>query len=485
MSRLFDKESLKNSFTNRTFKAGGFTAAAALIFIVICILINVAAAAVPDRYMRLDMSSNRLFTFSEQTKDLLDGLDRDVDIYWIVREGKEDETLGLLLDRYDSASSHVTVTRKDPDVFPGFLKTYNVNAQDNSLIVDNGERFRYITNDDLFTYDYSSYYTDGTYDVDFNGESEISSAISYCLSAELPRVYTLSGHGETALPESYQRAVAAQNIELQDLSLMTAGDIPEDADAILICAPSKDLSADEAAKLTAYVQAGGDLLLITGPQQDGSRLTNLESVMACYGVTAADGIVVETDRNHYAWDYPYYLLPNINIHDITTPLREAGYYVLLPLAQGLQTEDVLEGANVLRILTTSNAAYAKIKGFNIETFEMEDGDIEGMFGLGVAVEYEPNDTASTHIVWISSEAVIDEQTNEMVSGGNQDLFLNSLSWVCEQEEEHMTIHPKSLSYEYLTMDNGTGAVYSALAIFIIPAVYMIIGIVVWAKRRRR
>jgi ABC-2 type transport system permease protein len=204
--------------------------------------------------------------------------------------------------------------------------------------------------------------------------------------------------------------------------------------------------------------------------------------MAGYGVTAVDGVVVEGDQNNYAWGAPYYLLPNIESHTITEPLVSGGYYVLLPIAQGLSVSDELpDGVTVDALLTTSDSAYSKIAGYNISTYEKEEDDIDGAFALGVAITDSNSDS---RIVWISSGGIVDDQTNSQVSGGNQDMFLNAISWMTEQEDS-ISIHAKTLSTEYLTISSSQASLLVTVMLVVLPVGCLAIGFVIWFKRRRR
>ena len=478
---------LAASFKTRAFRVGGYSVAAVVIVLAIAIVVNLLASAIPARYTQFDTTSNQLFTISDQTEKILDGLDDQVTIYWIVRSGEEDETLGTLLDRYAGLSSQVKVVKRDPDVYPAFVQQYVTGTvTDNSLVVESGQRTRYVDYYDIYEYDYSGYYYTGSYSVSFAGESAVTSAIDYVVSESIPKVYALTGHGETELPATFSSAVEKENIEVGSLSLLTEDAVPEDADAILICAPQRDISEEEKELLLAYLQGGGSMLLVTSPLQD-ETLTNLEEVMAYYGVTAQEGIVAEgSQNNYYGRGGPLYLLPSLSSHAITAPLNESGYYVLLPIAQGLTvSDDLRDGLSVTQLLTTSSSAFSKVAGYGMTTYEKEDGDIDGPFALAVAVTETLEDDAQTHIVWVSSAALVDEDCSAYVSGGNLDVFLNALSWMCEQEESSLSIHSKSLSYEYLTMSSATASYLTVLMVGIIPIVYLGIGIYIWIRRKRR
>ena len=481
----FSLQKLKDSFKTRSFRVGGYSVAATAIVIAIAVAVNLFAGALPAGLTQFDTTANQLFTVSDQTEKLVSALDEDITIYWVVRSGYEEPYVGTLLDQYKALSDKIKVVKKDPDVTPNFTEKYTDSFTENSIIVESGDRSRYVDYNDIFVLDYESYYYYGETNWTFCGESEVTSAIDYVVSEDLPKVYTLTGHGEADLPATFATAVEKENIETEDLSLLTAENVPDDADCVLIYAPQSDISADEKTKLETYLGNGGRMILITDPPQDGA-LTNLEALMAGYGVTAEEGIVVEGNQNYYIWGTPYYLLPELETHTITSPLIDGGYYVLLPIAQGLTVSGELpDNVYVSELLTTSSSAFSKTAGYDMTTYEKEDGDINGPFALAVAISEELDDGIYSDIIWVSSTALLDEQTNEMVSGGNQDFFLNMLSYLCDSGDSGITIHTKSLSSAYLTMDSGTASLLMVVMLGMIPVAYLSVGIVIWYRRKRR
>ena len=73
-------------------------------------------------------------------------------------------------------------------------------------------------------------------------------------------------------------------------------------------------------------------------------------------------------------------------------------------------------------------------------------------------------------------------TQELESG--EDFFVNAVSWMLG-EEDSITVHAKSLSYDYLTMDSQTSALLKVLTVGVVPLVFLGIGIVNWVRRRQR
>jgi len=470
---------VRSSMHSRSFKVGGYSVATCVVVLAMAILLNILAGAIPASVTQFDTTSNELFTISDQTKTVLKGLEDEVTIYWVVPDGDEDATLQKLLERYESLSSKINVVKKDPDVYPNFAaQYYDGSVYSNSLVVACGDVSRYVDYNDIYEYSNIDYYS-YTYDVSFAGEGCLTSAISYVTDSNLPVVYTLTGHGELSLCDSFQSAVEKENISLEELSLITENAVPEDAQAVLIYSPSGDVSENEAAILNSYLETGGKLIMVTD-LLDGVALTNLESLVSPYGVSSCEGVVIEGDSNHYAWQTPYYLLPNIESSTITDPLIDNGNYILLPIAQGLKVGETPENVTVTELLTTSDSAFSKVAGYAIETYEKEEGDLEGPFTLGVQIE---DSDSGAEIVWVSSGALLDESTDSQVSGANLDMFLNTLDYMCEKTDS-ITIHAKSMSYEYLTMESSTVSLLTVLAVGIVPLTFLAAGIVIVVRRKR-
>ena len=301
--RSFD---LKAALTTRAVRVGGYSVAAAAIVIAIIVAANALVRALPAQWTQFDTTSSQLFSISDQTESIVGSLETPVTIHWIVQSGQEDATLETLLERYQALSENLTVEKVDPVVSPTFLEQYDVGSvYNNSLIVESEARYRYVDYYDIYEYDYTNYYTTGSVDMNFAGEGAITSAVSYVVNDDLPKVYTLTGHGEGSLSSDFQSAAEQDNVEFEELSLLSAETVPEDADCVLILAPQSDIADVELTALQAYLDGGGRLLLITDPPQEGAELTNLETLMAGYGVHAVDGIVVEEDQANYAMGLPY------------------------------------------------------------------------------------------------------------------------------------------------------------------------------------
>lgn len=458
---------------NIAFKGGSYAIVLTCIVLALLVVVNLLAGALPANLTKLDISSSKLYSITSNTKAVVNALEQDVTIYWIVQSGKEDDVIDNLLAKYESLSDHIEVVKRNPDVYPAFARQYtDETVSNNSLVVVSGEKYRYVPYSDIYVSQGSAY--SYSYTTSFDGEGAITSAIDYVVSTQLPILYTLEGHGETALPDTFASQLEKENVETESLSLLNVDEIPEDAAALMIHAPASDISEEEAKMLSEYVKSGGKLLILAGPVADG-ELTNLYGILSDYGVSAVQGIVSESDRSHYAFQAPYVLLPDLGDSDITAPLAEKNYMAIVPIAAGLQ----ISGDSAVSLLNTTDSAYSKIAGYQQTTYEKEDGDIDGPFSLGVDIQ----DHSSGRIIFFTSSYLLDDMYNAYSSGANNDMVMNALSALMG-DRQAMSIRSKSLNYNYLTISESAASTIKLVMIGLVPLCYLAMGVVTVLEKRR-
>ena len=478
-----EKKYIKKGINKKTLKNGSYSVVLSVIFVVIIVVVNLIVDAFPSTYTELDVSDQQLFSIGDQTKDFLKELDKDVTIYQIAQSGSEDEVVSKLLKKYEEASDHIKVETKDPVVNPKFTSEYtDEEVSSNSLIVVCEDRSKVVDYNNIYesSMDYTtySYTTSG-----FDGEGQITSAISYVTSDNLPVLYTLDGHGEKSLDSTLQEDIEKANIEIKSLNLLTEESVPEDADCLMINSPSTDISEEERDAIIEYLENGGKAMIFSD-YTEGS-MDNFDAVLENYGVERVDGIVIEGDAQHYAMQMPYYLLPDVSSAEAVSDFSSQGYFVLAPYAQGIrQLDNVRDTLTIESLLTTSDDAYSKTD-LNTETLEKTDEDIDGPFDIGVSITEEVDDDKTTQIVYYSTANLMDSQINQMVAGGNEQMITESLNWMCSTDETStISIPSKSLEVSYLTVTAYDAAYWKICVMGLIPGVFLVVGFVVWLKRRK-
>ena len=470
---------LKRMFTSRRFRAGGYSAFATAVVVAIAVAANAIVGALPAGLTQIDMTEQALYTLSDQSRQLVRNLAEDVSLYLLANEGGEDGAILQLLENYAALSGHVTVETVDPTSNPGFFSERELSQiYANSVLVESGERSRLVDYAEIYVTEYQmdAYGYGYTASTSFDGENQITSAIHYVTSEDLPTVYALTGHGERELSEALLQQLEGENYAVHDLHLLSVDAIPEDADCLLLYAPESDLSAPEAEMLIAWLEAGGALLLLTDVAEEGS-MPNLSRVAEYMGMVQGVGLVLEGDRGSY-WNMPYDLLTDLASHAITDPLIAGRYAVLLAYAHPIEQAQDAQ-AEVTFLLNTSEDSYAKEEGYGIETFEREEEDATGPFGVAAA-----SVRSEARMVWVGSAALLDAEMDLLSAGANGDFFLNALGWMCDQEET-ISIRAKSLDAATLTVSARDNALWSLVLVGAVPLVCVLAGVFVWHRRKKR
>lgn len=481
--------SLKNKITNqenkfknkRSLKNGSYSMAITALVLAVIVIINLVINNLPSTYTKLDFSDTKLLSISDETKNILDQVKDDITVYLIAQTGSEDKTIIELLEKYKALSPNLTVVYKDPVLYPNFVSGYTKDSlNENSLIVESAKRSKVIDYSSIYktTTDYTTYESS----TEFDGEGQLTSAIHFVTSDQLPIIYTLEGHNEQSLSSELKEAIEKQNISVQSLSLVTSEVVPEDCKSLLIYSPLKDISEDEAKKIADYLNNGGNAFIVAGYSED--ELTIFNNLLASYGVAKTKQVVFEGDADHYARPYNHYLVPNINTHAITSPLISAKEKILLPYAFGItQLDTKPETVTIESLLSTTDSSYGKLLTATTNSTEKESNDIDGPFDLSVAIT-STNDEKESKIIFTASDYLLDDSANKTVAGGNHDFILNALKWLCEQESG-ITIHAKSMDSQKLVLNASQANFWSFNIMIVLPLLVIIIGVIVWFKRRKK
>ena len=154
------------------FQGGSYSLALTAIVLAILVAVNMLVSALPTALTRYDISATKLYSITSNTKVVVNDLEEDVTLYWVVQSDKEDSVIENLLGKYESLSKHIEVVKKNPDVFPTFTAKYTEETvPNNSLIVESGDRSRYISYNDIYLAetDMNSYQPQVSFDIGLSG----------------------------------------------------------------------------------------------------------------------------------------------------------------------------------------------------------------------------------------------------------------------------------------------------------------------------
>lgn len=489
MSRKKNKENkekkailhnIKNSFQSKKFKGGAYATVVSLVVIVLLLFINIF---VSELDLKIDVSSEDLYSITDTTKEFLKNIEDDITVYYLAETGQEDETYTSIVEKYMKASKNLKLEYKDPTLYPKFASNYvEDTVNNNSILVVNHtkDRAKYIDNSELAVYEMDyNYYQSYISGIDVEGQ--LTKAISYVTTTNLPIVYQVEGHGETPLSTTLTSALVKTNVTLNSLDTLKLEEIPSDCSLLLINAPQTDYSNDEVELIKNYLMGGGDAIILVDYNVEG--LTNFNSLLEYYGVSLVEGIVLEGNTNYYMGQYVNNLIPSVNNHDITSSIVSDKKSVVAPAAKGIATLDSKRSTiTVEPLLTTSEDAYSKVNTEST-TVVKEEGDIEGPFSLAVAIT-EVYNNITTNVLVYGSSYIIDESMTSYASIGNLDLFVNSIQYLADVEEA-IYIPTKSVVQQYLSLTQAQVNLWSSIVIILIPVSILGVGGYVCIKRRKK
>lgn len=466
------------SVSVKSLSFGAYSTGLVAMGMVVAVLVNLVVGNLPGNLTSFDVTENKLHSITERTKEFLNTVTEDVTIYVLSNEENMDSVVKQTLDRYKEQSKHIKVEFVDPAVNPKFYTQYTDSAVSyGSMIVVSEKRSKVIDYNSLYetSIDYTTYSQTVT---GYDGEGQITSALAYVTNENMPKVYMITGHGEKEWESSFTTAIEKENVTYEKLTLLNTDAVPEDAECIIINAPTSDFSKDDADKVLNYLKDGGKAIVIS--TWTDVAMTNFESILEWYGISLVEGIVVEGNANYY-YQYPLWLVPEIKYDEVTKGIYNS-YNIFVNTARGMFTSEAEDnGVEYTTLLTTSDSAFSKTN-LQSSTYDKEEEDIAGPFALGLKAVKTEGEKTSTLLAY-SSEGLFTEDSNQAVSGANLQLFVNSLSSLVEHETT-VSIAAKSYEFSTLSMTQSQIGFLAFITTIALPLVILVAGIVVWIKRRR-
>ena len=496
--------------------AGSFLNTALLAGLLI--VINVLAFRYGGR--PLDLTREGTYSLSSSTLNQLTSLDRPLTFTTVFGRGpvamhQRDRVVQLLesyhtinprliqvtsLDPYTDLTRLEDLVKRVPDLAMlhggGVLIEYGEGPDAEFRVVRNQEMFEPIRPDQLRG-------NLDRFESVFTGEDAITSALIRLREGKKAKVAFTTGHKEPDTSDldprgkgigNWKSRLTAIGCEVLDLNLLE-GEIPEDLSLLMVVNPSDPFKPSEVAKLRAYVDRGGPVLLVLG----NSGPTGLEDVLKSFNLEIGRGVVIDP-RYRYEGNIELVLAPTRGgqSHPIVGAM-DPNRFVLLPQAapikvygmsgrDGAATQPVDRSLVPTVILRTSPFSWAETDRNNPRPTLDRSADEPGPVTVGVAVarragERRPGvvDEEQPRLVLFSCATMADNILQQ-IAPTNLDLLMTAASWL-RGRPETMGIPAKSHVALTLAVDDQLRSrlimVPSVTAMMLILA----LGIIVYVARR--
>jgi ABC-2 type transport system permease protein len=496
----------KFKITN-SVKYGTYSLISIAILLAVIIILNLALGILPAKYTSITDNKEGIYDISDTSKRLLSSLEEDITIYVIATQDQASDYHLMIVEylkRYSELSSNITVKQVDPVLRPTFVSNYTdvtLDAGYTHIIVVNNKTDRAdvyqfsdiiasvkdpsLTDEEQYYY-YMSY---GTYKYiyTFNLESCLISGITYVSMTSVPCLYYTTGHGETSVDAMFTQIMELGHVTLNKIDLTLDGEIPSEAEMLLIYGPTNDFSETEIKYLEKYVSGGGNIVLVSGYNSKATdrNLPNLYSFMEKeYGLSFVDAMVFEGNTD-YAYKYgsnylKYQFYPQAS-GNIANAIGKAR--IILTNAHPIVIAETLpDGVKASAILTTTDKGYSKAEVLSTEKGE---NDPEGKFNVGVQAEKTVSGVTSK-CMWFSSLYAlnIDGTYTSYYQYANIYITVHIMSeMVTEFNPE--SVEAVSLAITQLNISEKAGKVWGLILIGVIPAAILGYGFYNRYRRARR
>lgn len=481
------KHTLKQKWSNRRFRHGSIATAITAIVIVAVILLNMGASVLGKKVtLSFDLTKNQVFQLTETSIDYLKTLDKDVEIDVLAKEeefvagGEYFIQANTVLKQYAQQSDRITLKYIDLTETPNYTNAYpSEELQTNSIIVKSGDRHEILTAMDIFNVE-SSYY--GAYITSSQAEQAMTSAIVNVTTDEKVKITLISGFDEQD-STGFVNLLEKNNYEVISQTLLTE-EIDSSSEVAIIYGPKRDYDEQAITKLNKYLENGGaygkDIFYIAAPNQ--GETPNLNAFLESVGVKIGDGLVFETDpKKLLTTDSPFYATNEYVDDTYSQGIQNTNIPVSLPFSKPIEVLDQTKVKTLLQFSETSGV----IPSDADENWSPSQSDINGPVPAMVVADVSAEGIEKpSHVSVAGSVIGFDTMFLSRSALNNSQYFLNMFKIFTEREDTVM-IESKSIEGEELGI-NASQMIFigGAFAIFL-PLMIVVIGIVVWVKRRNR
>ena len=460
-------ENLREFLGERSTKYGTSTVLASLIFIGILAALNFLAYR---HHHRFDLTSERVFSLSPQSVQVLAALTNDLRMEAFVEGGSSPE-LNDLLRNYSAASNRVTFRLIDPDREPELAERYGIKAY-NTVRISYGDASNQVTQP---------------------SEETISNAIIKLTRSGKQTVCVIEGHGEPDVEDkegahglaSMKAALENENYEVKKVLLASVDKVPEDCSVVIVAGPTRPFLAQELPLLDAYLRQGGRALFLLSPQ----KAEEFVAFLAPWGVTIGEDVVV--DQVVRLFQGPALgLTPLVETYDATHEItKELKGRTIFPMARSVSAAaDAKPGLKVVELVKTSPSSWAEtdVDGiFKRQEASLDPNDRKGPVPIAVAVEADLKlmgvaDGKQARLAVFGSTEFADNQHLEGTYF-NRDLFLNTVGWLVGQSDL-LSIRPRALRASRVNFTEREGTAIFYLSVLVLPELLLMIGLTVWWRR---
>jgi ABC-type uncharacterized transport system involved in gliding motility auxiliary subunit len=475
-----DPEALWSKLTTRNMLYGGNTLAIAAIFVGILALVNVLGTRRPERW---DLTANKALSLSDETIQVLRQMPQPVHAVTFLQldDSRRTELENQLYEMQVRSNGMLSYEIVDPREAPGYAQQLGVLELGTTVFVM-GDRKQQVT---------------GT------READLTTGLIKLVKPNPRKAYFTTGHQERRIDgfdqDSYgqiKTQLESRNFSVETLSLFTTPEVPQDASMVVIAGPKVPFTDAEVQALGAYLDRGGDLMMLVDPGVD----SGLGPLVSRWGIELGTNYVVEGDPRLTVQSPFLPVVQKLGTHKVTDKI--AGIPVVFLIPTYLTTPAQPPSAfRVTPVAQTSDRSWAESDPNalrNPQALKFDEGqDVKGPLTLAVAIESATDSSSpdadqpdsgdqganKSRVLIVTTSQLASNATGQF--GGqvaNTDLFVNGSSWLVG-DDQLISITPRPPDNRTLFLTAAQRNFVMLSSILFVPALVLAVGILIWWSRR--
>lgn len=521
---FFKSDKIKNELL---FKRGSYSLVITAVVLVGLIVFNLLVGALADRFhLEFDMTGNQKNSISQENIDYIKAITDDVNVTVIGSEENFAEYVAYyaqnnynvtissssdyeyfkqtltLISKYDEYSDKLNIKFVDPQSteYAAIASSYSsYSFVFGDIIVESSasgnKRTKILSFNDIYatTEDssYAAYGYPSTYKLAANKlERALTGAIAYVTSADTKKVAVLSGHSTNSYTSAYINLLTSNNYDITEIPDKLIAEISNDYDAIIISAPTIDFIGSELDVISEFLDNGGKLGkgLLFFADAASPYLPNLYDFLEQWGISVGEGIVFETYSRNIFGDIPTTLgtFPvQFEDDDITTSLTAAitNYNVPMNVCEASTTK-----RKATALMQTLESTVVAPVGVAADWAEYSEDDMKQYDTVIQSVETNrdvDNNPLTSYVMAFSSVEYVQSTWASYSDLCNQDIVMAATDRAVHVGNTSITFTSKVIENESFasSVTAGGSKIVNIVFMFVIPIAIVVIGIVVFVRRR--
>jgi len=411
-------------------------------------------------HKRFDLTTEKLYTLSDQTRQIVSSLQKDVRILEFAKEANAQ--LAGLIPEYRSLSRRVAYERIDPEEHPDLAKQHAI-ARLGEVVLTTGNRTERL---EEFT------------------EQAITNTILKVSRDAVKTVCFVEGHGEKSLNsmegDGYAlvaRGLRGENYQVKTINLVTEKTVPGDCTVVVVAGPTAGLFPQEVSLLTSFLDAGGKVLFLLDP----FTTPNLDSLLAAWNIQLGNDILIEQNLfSQLTGTGPVVpLIGDYGSHRITERMRAQTLFRQARSVRAASTPK--PEVDTVELLKTSEQSWAETelpKGGGRVALDPAK-DTKGPVSIGVVASKKVQEKQARLVVIGDSDFATNADIRQVA---NADLFFNTINWLAE-DEDLISVRPKSPTNRRVTLTQAQQTLLFWFALVLLPGAVILTGGYIWWKHR--